>query len=585
MKALHRAYAENQPLLFSISYPENTEGGIIMRMRHDDRLILTRRPEDADGKSEYELKWSSGSTILEEVVNLADSGLPQFSLVENLSRRQLHQMGWSDISFNFGTSKISGQYRYEYGVHGMLFDDNEDSKYKVTIAKAAEGYPGASAGLEYGDAIVAVDGVPVGSDASDNVETKLIRLPGSRVALRIYRSNSVPTDIKLAKAAHGAFGVLGLSATKSGPQSDGASVTFVQDGGPAAQAGIHVSDVIKEIDKVPLEGMSNEEIADHLLGPVDDIKHLLVCHFVDVGLIFDRKGENTLKNIEVPLPQPVISAKSYSWPVVEEVQITENSKPHATTQAVPSENQPVLADKNKPRAEQIARDYFAALNSDSLKSSVDYYADRVDAYGTVQSKADAYKDDTAYAMEYPFREFVVNSVTSEIYGSPSTNTYTVTVTSQFRRGLTRLSAGPLFDLATRLDVHVNDSNAEIVSIKNLGNTVFVKYTLLVSDANLQNSKGRAFASILTNGEDPNNVLREVILQDRFNYYKFNKRVSEDEPADWFAYLGSSDKKKRDAKADFVRKVPIVVEPFPWELKPGDRMDVEITARQLHIVIH
>ncbi len=311
LKELHRVIPENQPRLLSGNYSVDNQAGRIMHLKHDDRLLLTRKPADEDGKSEYDLKWSSGSTQLKEVVNAADNGLPQFSLVEKLENIKAHQIGWSDIKINYGTNGFSGRYRYEYGIDGLTFETSENSKYKIAIERAKEGYAGAKSGIDAGDNLVEIGGVSVGKDTVEQIESKLTRLPGSRLTMRVFRNQPDPIGITLLKAKSGNFGTPCIGATKNEMQSNEAVINFVQEDSDAAKSGIRIGDVITEIDKSSIQGLSNKEVSDRLLGKVGETKILHVSHFIDVELQYDQKDENTI-NVRMPFVQ-TDAPDGYSW--------------------------------------------------------------------------------------------------------------------------------------------------------------------------------------------------------------------------------------------------------------------------------
>jgi serine protease Do len=147
------------------------------------------------------------------------------------------------------------------------------------VASVTDGGPAKAAGVRPGDVIVAYDGHPIRH--SDELPRLVAETPvGRDVALTVVRNGKTLTlparIVKLAEpeqrraAGVGGKPALGLAvqtvtsqlAGELGlPVTAGVLVRGVEDGSPAASAGLQAGDVIAEIDREPVKSVDDLERA------------------------------------------------------------------------------------------------------------------------------------------------------------------------------------------------------------------------------------------------------------------------------------------------------------------------------------
>jgi serine protease Do len=153
----------------------------------------------------------------------------------------------------------------------MGLDDNKG----VLVADVVEGQPADKAGIESGDVIVAVNG-----EKSDGIEQFRKQVadfsPGSSISVTIVRDGermtkrvtlvTFPDDEQQAStleeeqpAAWLGIAVRGLTAgeRKTAKASGGVLVERVDSGSAAAEAGIERGDIVLEVGKIKIGGMSD----------------------------------------------------------------------------------------------------------------------------------------------------------------------------------------------------------------------------------------------------------------------------------------------------------------------------------------
>ena len=193
-------------------------------------------------------------------VNLAKPVLTQLAASGHVVR------GYLGVTIQRVTSDLAKSFALP-DAHGAL------------VASVADGGPAKAAGVRPGDVIVAYDGRPV--RRSDELPRLVAETPvGRDVTLTVARSGqtlTLPARIaKLAEpeerraAAAGGKPALGVAvqtvtsqlAQELGlPVTAGVLVRDVEDGGPAASAGLRPGDVIAEIDRQPVKSVDDLERA------------------------------------------------------------------------------------------------------------------------------------------------------------------------------------------------------------------------------------------------------------------------------------------------------------------------------------
>ena len=116
--------------------------------------------------------------------------------------------------------------------------------------------------------------------------------------------------------------------------------------------------------------------------------------------------------------------------------------------------------------------------------------------------------------------------------------------------------------------------------------IVAKYTAIIGPKNLANSKGESIIEKMKkNGDSLNDIVKELVLQNRADYYRFGIRYQGDEPSPWFADLGSPNPQQRVNKREAYEALPIVVTPTNWSVRAGTKIDVEITTSEIRAFVH
>ncbi len=117
-------------------------------------------------------------------------------------------------------------------------------------------------------------------------------------------------------------------------------------------------------------------------------------------------------------------------------------------------------------------------------------------------------------------------------------------------------------------------------------SIIAKYTTIIGPKNLYNSKRESIIEKMTKNGDPHDdIVKELILQNRADYYRYGIRYQGDEPSPWFVDLGSSDPHQRVNKRDAYEALPITVTPTNWSVRVGTKIDVEITTSEIRAFVH
>jgi hypothetical protein len=552
----HKQVVANQPWLLKLDYNAQNEGGIIMRMHGDDRLIILRRPENSDtGKSDYEVRWSSGSLALQEVVNFDANGLPKISLVENRANNLSQAIGWSNFKIDYNTSKISGQYHYECGVNGLTLEKSDNGKLTI-ITKIENQYPGDKAGLECGDEIINIDGQTVAYEPVAEIESKLIRPPGSHVELVVFRTNPSYHNLTLVKSDKGDFGVLGLSVNKINREINGAMVTWVQSDGPAGKAGIHINDIIAKVDTISVGGMSQEEVEEHLMGPIGKIKHLGVCHFLSVNMFYDKKTDDII-NVTAPIPKLVQASNNFTWPSATAT-ISQTpaprlpvASPNTSTQTVATQPNTASnqqdADIHQSRVRGLLRTYCRSLSENDYDPSI-CFAKNVYYYGAQKTRADIKQVYDILKREKPFRQFRFVDAKIELRGNGKFDAY---VHIGVRLGADNASAPPesIGSYYVRVIMLSNEYFISHLSDTAIPEWQLASYKTWIGPQDIKRLDGTPFSSVAFESKEIE--VREIIYQDRVNYSRGNGDAR-DEDSEYFHV------DKLSAHLDKTRNLPVKI---------------------------
>jgi serine protease Do len=146
-----------------------------------------------------------------------------------------------------------------------------EGKKGALIADVAEGSPAARAGLKSGDVVLAVDGQNV-ADPGDVARKVGLAAPGRRETLTVWRDHgSRQVDVVLGEApGEREAARLGLDVRPVTPElarelhrrsTEGVVVSGVEEDSPAAEAGLQRGDVIVEVNRTPVKGLSDFERA------------------------------------------------------------------------------------------------------------------------------------------------------------------------------------------------------------------------------------------------------------------------------------------------------------------------------------
>jgi serine protease Do len=164
----------------------------------------------------------------------------------------------------------------------------------ILVSKVVDGSPAAKAGLKQGDVLLKVDGRKVGKVAEFR-NAIAMTAPGTAIHLDLLRDGKPrqvevtigkqETESKENPAASGSEGHLGLTlqpltsdlAAQLGYKGEkGALVGGVEDGSPAAEAGIQRGDLIQEVNRKPVT--SPEEVGQAIKNSGKKPVLLLVRH-------------------------------------------------------------------------------------------------------------------------------------------------------------------------------------------------------------------------------------------------------------------------------------------------------------------
>jgi serine protease Do len=137
------------------------------------------------------------------------------------------------------------------------------------VSEVVPDSPAAHAGLQAGDVVTEINGVTV-EGPGDLARTVGLASPGEDATIRVWRDKREQTiEVKLREApGQRQAGLLGLQVRPVTPEvaaelrlrsADGVVVVAVDEGGPAAEAGLRRGDVIVEVNREPVKTLADFE--------------------------------------------------------------------------------------------------------------------------------------------------------------------------------------------------------------------------------------------------------------------------------------------------------------------------------------
>lgn len=197
-------------------------------------------------------------------INLVKALVPQLEETGTVAR------GWLGVAIQDVTPEIARSLGLGERTRGAL------------IADVVQGSPAEQAGLKHGDLVVSVDGKEIGTygqlsrtiallPPGKTIKLGIVRDGKERsltvaVAARDDRGNVLPAKGEKQKGAAEDVGALGISVAEIGAeaardlklrQGSGVVVQSVERDSPAARAGILTGDVILEVNRRPVRGLSD----------------------------------------------------------------------------------------------------------------------------------------------------------------------------------------------------------------------------------------------------------------------------------------------------------------------------------------
>ena len=193
-----------------------------------------------------------------------------FAIPANMVRQVVHELiaggkvtrGWLGVYIQDVTKDIAGAFKYP-GTGGALVAD---------ILKES---PAQGSGLQKGDIITTVDGTAIG-DVNHLRRVVAVKKPGVKVKLDVFRDGKiVPLEITIGtmpvtppvadRDVRDREDMLGmvvkdideeLAYKYRSPERSGVIVTQVKPGSPAMRAGIAPGDVVREIERGPIDSVN-----------------------------------------------------------------------------------------------------------------------------------------------------------------------------------------------------------------------------------------------------------------------------------------------------------------------------------------
>lgn len=509
----HALAGVGRALLVSFVYPETTDAAKVMRLRGERRLLLVRKAPNDIGKSEYDLLWGKGQTVLEERVVFSGDGSPSISLKEKPGASK--EAAWGEIVIDITGRRFSGTYRYSAGTTGLLF--KRETGLFPEIISVLMLSPASSAGLRIGDTVVAIDEKSAeGKDPSD-LEDELFGLPETSFSISVFHPPKLH-DIPLVQAANAKFGIIGVELSKR-PDLP-VIVNSVDPRGPAAAAGIHEGDNILKVNNESVFGLTIDEVVDRISGPVGNIVRLSVRHF-EILSVPRGTGRRSEQSIDVAISKLEQADRVADSP-------PSQSPGHSETPSVKSSEVSSLSHEH---AERFIRQYFAAASSGSGKSRDSFWAQRAFFYESWKTLEEVGQRFRAQERELPFRSFLVSSINLRALDARSFDALVrvkhtlgkdaATAKTDESNYFIRLEGTSTGFLITRL------SESPIPGWK------LAEYRARISPPDFRQSQpgGKLFSELQWN--DRSEMIREVVLQDRANFEKGRTKDNEDEPCEYF----------------------------------------------------
>lgn len=565
----HHSFPENvdctvtiPPISSADESSSNVRLSKIMQLYGDNKVGLLRKSALSEtNRSDYELRWSTGSTILQEVVEFDSVGRAIIKLVERRDAEKAAHLGWNKVEINLDAKQFKGDYIWQYGIDGFETTDSKphphlELPYNIVVSKVDENSAADKAGLQEGDVLLRFNSYDLRLKNSHYL-IPLTTLPrGSEVLYTVFRPRTEIHDLTRAEMRNSDSGTLGMKVNWDNKGYGVVEDVYIDS--PAAKAGIRRNDRITSLNGDSLETLSHGEILEKLAGPpgrsipvgVEHVRYIKVKYTEAETLtnqivatlpnLFDR-GRPSWPPVETlvqagarpftyaPVPAPPNGAARVV-PVQPKADLafgSETTPPPRTTQPAvqPSASSFAGADDNLDQAKAAILDYFASRNSSNSSHAVRRLANSVYYYGS-ENKTPAEVQQRINEENARFPYFSITNI-NVLRSTPKADSeYDAYVSADVRMELDSITA----PRAVTKHFYVRTKRfSEGTYITHIGDKTFVgwqlaAYTAWIGPQDIRRSEqnhSTPFSEIEFKSDSLNSVkaveAREIIFQDRVNY--------------------------------------------------------------------